>query len=85
MVEPDELIVGRVYFDIYYEDENLRYPFIHSYEYCGRSERGDYEFRQIGTGDYCRFGEESVKSMERVDELWASLSKWGRENPDLLP
>lgn len=33
MLEPHELLVGRVYFDIYCEDKNLRYPFN-----CGRTE-----------------------------------------------
>lgn len=85
MAQPHELIVGRIYFQIYYEDEYLRHPFVHTYEYCGPTEQGDYEFRHIGTGDFYLLEEGDLESVERLEEFVTSLKEWGRQNPDLLP
>lgn len=85
MAQIHELLVGRIYFQIYYEDEDLRYPFVHSYEYCGRTERGKFEFRHVGTGDYYMLDEASLESVEGMDQFVTSLKEWAQQNPDLLP
>lgn len=56
MISPMELIAGRTYFSLAYEDERLTRMFIHSLEYMGQSDSPDsreatYAFRFIGNGD----------------------------------
>ena len=85
MTRPENLIVGRVYFEILYEDENLRYPMIHAYEYKGTSNFGaeQHEFRIIGTNDLLTKSEEELESIENSSELFASLNEWITRNPNL--
>ena len=85
MKRPEELIVGRIYFEVFYEDEDLRYPMVHSYEYSGVSEYrpGSYEFRILGSNDLILKKEDELESIEDVDELVVLLKQWARQNPDL--
>lgn len=86
MKRPEELIVGRIYFSFMYEDEYLRYPIIHSYEYCGiDAKREDcYRFKCISySNDFLLMKETDLEMLEDAGELVASLKVWVQKNPDL--
>lgn len=85
MKQPEELIVGRIYFDIAYEDDDLRYPIVHSYEYCGLSEKrnGFHQFRCLGSDDSLWVKYEDLEFIADVGEIVASLKEWAQRNPNL--
>lgn len=85
MKEPEDLVVGRIYFEIYYEDRDLRYPMIHSYEYCGLSADSpeSYEFRILGSDGILLMEERGLESIADADGLAVLLKEWARRNPDL--
>ncbi|QNT25385.1 hypothetical protein C2I38_25345 [Ralstonia solanacearum] len=85
MKQPEDLIVGRIYFDIYFEDPDLRYPMIHSYEYSGVSDyrAGSYEFRILGSDEILLIKEEELEDIVDVEGLAVQLKEWARQNPDL--
>ncbi|MBT1536861.1 hypothetical protein B7R78_0006910 [Ralstonia solanacearum] len=86
MKRPEDLIVGRIYFSLLYEDEEFRYPRIHSYEYRGLDEKreGRYRFRCVdSSNDFVSMKEEDLEMIEDTGELVDALSEWARQNPDL--
>jgi hypothetical protein len=87
MKQPEDLKIGRVYFEFLHEDDRLRYPKIYSYEYNGKSDSKPttYRFRILGTRDVLFRDEYDLEFIEDADELVASLNEWARNNPDLVP
>lgn len=74
-----------MYFEIDYEDRDLRYPLIHSYEYHGLSAdcAGSYEFRILRADGLLLIEETGLESMADADELAVLLKEWARRNPGL--
>lgn len=85
MAQRDSLEIGRIYFDLAFEDDDMRYPVIHAYEFLGTSknEPPTYTFRFIGTDDYLDLTERNLDLIVGVDELTSLLRRWAEENPTL--
>jgi hypothetical protein len=87
MKHNEELKIGRIYFGIAYEDDALKYPIIHSYEYLGLSDEQPevHAFRFLGSGDSLELTDGQLDLIFGPNELMRSLQRWARENPTLSP
>jgi hypothetical protein len=79
------LDIGRIYFGLAYEDDDLKYPIVHSYEYLGLSGGSSdvHSFRFLGTGDLLELTDGQLDLIFGVDGLKEALKAWARENPAL--
>ena len=85
MVQPSRLAIGRVYFSLAYEDDDLIRPIVHSYEYLGvgidessRTPEGNlYVFRFIGSDDRLDLKEHQLNHVILdVPGLAEKLKQW---------
>ncbi len=81
----EKMNIGQIYFGLAYEDDDQKYPIVHSYEYLGLSrERSDvHSFRFLGTGDFLELTDEQLDLISGVDGLKEVLEVWARKNPVL--
>jgi hypothetical protein len=81
----NELVIGRIYFGFSYEDDALKYPIIHSYEYRGLSKQqsGHHHFRCIGSNDAFLITDEDLEFISATYEISELLSAWADRNPHL--
>lgn len=80
------LEVGKIYFGVVYEDDELTYPIINSYEYLGLSNRrpGAHNFRCLGSKDSYVVGEDEVGDFILTTEgVATTLQEWAERNPML--
>jgi hypothetical protein len=79
------LEIGRIYFGVGYEDDGLRYPIVHSYEYVGvsSSRPGIHLFRFVGTGNSLELADSQLDLISTVDGLTRILREWAARNPTL--
>ena len=71
-----QLIPGQVYFEVCYEDEDLKHMFIQSYEYLGKEqpsviEPGEraYCFRQLNSSAEAEQFEFTIKTLDLLHDL----------------
>lgn len=79
------LEVGRIYFGITYEDDDLTYPIVHSYEYLGLSKRRPtvHEFRCLGSNDSYLVTDDELEFISSTNEIVLLLQEWAIRNPRL--
>lgn len=85
-MEPQQVLeIGRIYFGVAYEDDQRRYPIIHSYEYQGVSndDPGIHVFRFLGTGDSLELTESNLDLIVSVGKLELMLHEWASDHPAL--
>lgn len=84
MIDKLELKVGCIYCGLAYEDDDLRYPIVNTYEYLGTAGgKGMHEFRFLGSGDFLELADDQLNLISGIAELSELLRGWARENPTL--
>jgi len=90
-VTPAQLVSGHVYFEVCYEDRDLRHMFIQSYEYLGKQEPSviepgekAYRFRQLnsvaGESEF-EFTEKTLDMLHDLSGLIDHLARVHRNGP----
>lgn len=90
MMQPSELEVGRVYFGLAYEDDELTRPIVHSYEYLGTDINGApkttegtrYCFRFLGSQDSFEVTQQQLDLILDLSGLVNALTEWRDGNPN---
>ena len=86
-MQVSDLEIGRIYFNFGFEDDNMSYPIINSYEYMGVSDEqveAMHIFRIIGAeGDTLELDEKHLNVIMGLIELGNELQEWARDNPRL--
>ena len=79
------LEIGRIYFGLAYEDDDLKYPIVHSYEYLGLSEKhpDTHKFRNLGSNDHDLVKDEELEFILDTEDVAKMLQEWARKNPKL--
>ena len=85
MTDQLNLEIGKLYFGVSYEDEEMAYPIIQSYEYLGLDgENADLHlFRILGSGDELEVGESNLDLILSLSALNKLLVRWADKNPSL--
>lgn len=79
------LEIGRIYFNLAFEDDDMRLPVIYSCEYLGITggNVGVHTFRLLGTGDSLELNDGQLDLIVGLDELTTLLRKWAQQNPNI--
>jgi hypothetical protein len=87
-MEPDELVVGDIYFGLGYEDDGFERPIVTSYEYLGTAaaetlgsqDSPKYVFRFLGSEDRLELLQHQVTHLILdVVSLTADLQLWWQQ------
>lgn len=79
------LVVGHIYFEMVFEDDEMEYPIIHSYEYRGLSTHAEdkHEFRCVGSNDLYLLAVDDLDFITYADGIASRILQWANKHPKL--
>jgi hypothetical protein len=79
-LEANELIIGKLYFLVKYEDEMLTRPIIATYEYKSKESKDDddqeFLFKELGSGDELILAEKTLWNIVDMSGLIEELKRF---------